>query len=261
MPDFFDRLVARGIRPDGGGSGSAAAPTSGPERLAGMVVARPRIPGLFERPAPPAPERELEAEAEVVAHAPGAVRPPAAPLAAAPQHLTHAQLVQAPVAYRGAEPDRAERPPHPAPAAAQLPFALLPAAPQLAPPAAVAPAVRPAAQSPASAIRPRPDREIGAADEPAPLLPGTPVRTAQPQIPVATARRLPATAAAAVAATGRPPHALPPPARPTVRISIGRIEVRPSDPPRGHGPAKPAAVRPAPVLSLDRFLAGGAGQQ
>src|SRR5262249_59423159 len=62
MPDFFDRLVARGS-PDGPAPGSDAGAAGAPsylENRAGIIRARPRLPGPFERPARPSPHDVLE---------------------------------------------------------------------------------------------------------------------------------------------------------------------------------------------------------
>ena len=129
MPDFLDRLIARSGPPDGGGPGNGAA-AAGPERLAGMAMARPRVPGLFERRAPPAPESDLDAEAAPQPAEPGSTDIPRATAPAVPrQPRTHAWLLHAPAAYRGREDDR--EPPPPTAVAA-----LLPVAPQLVPPPA-----------------------------------------------------------------------------------------------------------------------------
>lgn len=258
MPDFFDRLVARGARPGGGGSGGAAAPTSGPARLAGMTVVRPRVPGLFERPAPPAPDRELEVTAEPPLSGLGLAGPPsgAAP-GSPPQPRTHTWLVAAPVAHRGAEQAREPSPPpQPAPVTA-----LLPAAPQFAPSAAAAPAAPARRQDTPHPVSASPGREPagGPGAQTAPQALAPPVPAAPPQAPAPPAWRPPAPAPAGAAPATRPPHAGTP-TEPTVRISIGRIEVRAPEPP-GHRGADRRPGRPAPVLSLDRFLAGEAGQR
>jgi hypothetical protein len=48
------------------------------------------------------------------------------------------------------------------------------------------------------------------------------------------------------------PRAAPPPA---IQVTIGRIEVRAVTPPPAEAPALPAGETPAPILSLDAYLA------
>jgi hypothetical protein len=256
MPDFFDRLVARSAGPNGGSGGTAAA-ASEPERPAGMAVARPRVPGLFERPAPRAPEQEWEAEA---APPLGPVFMPPLPAAApatSPQRRTRAELVRPPVAYRGAE---RESEPDPVPT---TPAALLsPAVPDRPAPPAGKPAVPAAWPDTAIGILVGPGPELGGGpDAPAPALPtGAPAPGRRPRVPAVPARRQPAASQPGRETTGRQSQAAPP-AEPAVQIRIGRIEVRASDPPGHQAPARRTAARPGPVLSLDRFLAGEGGRR
>jgi hypothetical protein len=260
MPDFLDRLIARSSHPDGGGSGSGAA-AAGPERLAGMAVARPQVPGLFERRAPPVPEDDLEAAAAAQPAPLGSTDLPRA-TAPAVAHLsrTHARLVQAPAAYLGMERDREPHQSLPTAVAA-----LLPAAPQLGPAPAAAPAAQPLGRGGIPAVRMHPGKDPGGvAGEPvAPRLAARPAPQARPRIASAALAppRVPVTAQPGGAAASRSSQVPPPPAGPIVRISIGRIEVRPAGPAGSHGPARPAAARPAPALTLDRFLAGEAGER
>jgi hypothetical protein len=258
MPDFLDRLIARSGRPDGGGPGNAAT-SAGPDRPAGMAMARPRVPGLFERRAPHAAETGLVAEAVPQPAQSGFTDLPRATApAVAHQPRIHARLVQAPVAHLGGEHDREPGQPPPAAVAA-----LLPVAPQLVPVTAAVPAVQPLGQGGTPAVRMQPGKDLGGGPG-APAAPGTagtPAPQARPRIVAAALAPVPVPAQPGGAAVGQPSRIPPPPAGPIVRISIGRIEVRPSGPPGGHGPAKRAAARPAPALSLDRFLAGEAGER
>jgi len=256
MPDFFDRLVARSASPDGG-SGGAEAAAAEPERRAEMVVARPRIPGPFERPAPPAPEQEWEAEAPPP-FGPEFMPPPSAAAPATPsRRRIHTELVRPPVAYRGAERDS-----EPAPAATIRAAPRSPAVPDRPAPPAGRPATPAAWPDTATGILVPPGRELGGGpDAPAPVAPtGAPAPGLRPRVPAVPARRQSAAPQADRETTGRPPQAAPP-AGPAVRIRIGRIEVRSSDPPGHHGLAGRATARPGPVLSLDRFLAGEGGRQ
>ena len=258
MPDFLDRLIARSGRPDGGGPGHAAA-SAGPDQPAGMAMARPRVPGLFERCVPHAAETGLVAEAVPQTAQPGFTDLPRATAPAVAQPRTHARLVQVPAAHPGGEHDREPGQPPPAAVAA-----LLPVAPQLVPVTAAASAVQPPGQGGTPAVRMQPGKDLGGGPG-APAAPGT-AGTSAPQarpriVAAALAPRVPVPAQPGGAAVSRPSRIPPPPAGPIVRISIGRIEVRPAGPPGGHGPAKRAAARPAPALSLDRFLAGGAGER
>jgi hypothetical protein len=252
MADFFDRLVARGARLDLAGPASAAAEAG---RQAGMVMARPRLPGPFERPAPQVAEQLLEADAGPAPPGAWSPPPPAAAPAPAPQRRTHAELVRLPVAHRGAERDREPLPPPSGP-----PAPLVPAGPQLPRPPAAEPAAAPAPRDgarPAGARR-GPGLRAGPG-LPLPVLPAVAAEPGQgPRMAPAQARRSRG-AAHADAAAGHQPRATPP-GGPTVRISIGRIEVRASGPAEQGGTQKrAAAARPAPVLSLDRFLAGDGG--
>ena len=255
MPDFFDRLIARSAGPDGM-TGGAAATASDPERRAALVVARPRVPGPFERPAPHILEQEWEAEAPPPPLGPDFVPPlsVAAP-ASLPQGRTRAELVRAPVAYRGAERDRELLLPAAAPVAPPLP-----AAPYLAVPPAGVPAISPAGPDTAIGILIPPDHQLGGGpDAPIPAPPGgTPAPGPGPQIPAVPARRRPTAAHVDGETIG---WQVPPPPEPAVRIRIGRIEVRASDPAGRHGSARRAPARAAPVLSLDRFLAGEGGRR
>ena len=254
MPDFFDRLAARSAGP-GGGSGGTAAAAAEPERRAGMAVARPRVLGPFERPAPPAPEQEWEAEAPP-ALGPEFMPPPsAAAPAIPPRRPTPAELVRPPVAFRGAERD-SELGPVPTTRVAPL----SPAVPDRPTPPAWKPGVPAAWPDTSIGILVRPGRELGGGpDAPAPVVPaGAPAPRLRPRIPAAPARAQPTASQAGRETTGRQPQAVPP-AGPAVQIRIGRIEVRASGPPGHHPPARRATARPAPVLSLGRFLAGEGG--
>lgn len=256
MPDFLDRLIARSGPPVGGGPGNGAA-AAGPERLAGMAMARPRVPGLFERRAPPAPESDLDAEAAPQPAEPGSTGIPRATAPAVPrQPRTHAWLLHAPAAYRGREHDR--EPPPPTAVAA-----LLPVAPQLVPPPAAAPAAQPLGRDGTPAIRMHPGKDPeGGQGAPLILRPaGTPAPQARPRITAAApAPRIPVTAQPGGAAASQSSH-VPPPSGPIVRISIGRIEVRPAGPAGRPRPGTARGGAAGPALSLDRFLAGEGGER
>ncbi len=111
---------------------------------------------------------------------------------------------------------------------------------------AIAPPVAPLAELPSAAVAPAPEIEATAPIRPViqPILrlsePAQPAAPTAPEIspvpPPQPATELPAADA---------------PPEPTIRVSIGRIDVRVADPP----PAKPSpAQRQAPQLSLDEYL-------
>jgi len=253
MPDFFDRLVARGS-PDGTAPGSDAGAAGAPsylENRAGIVRARPRLPGPFERPARPWPDDMLEiteTPAPPGARAPeGTPIHPAAP-AAAPWPGFQAQVRLPPVTYRAGarvpEPDGI-----PAPSA--RPAIPLPAAPA---PALSRPATPSPVPEPAAGLTPsRPGGGSGYG-------PPAPAAAAAPQAPlpliVAAARPAPAPPGDGQRPGPGQDRAAPPPGRtgPAVQVRIGRIDVQ-AAPDRGRRAAGRAPARPAPVVSLDRFLA------
>lgn len=255
MPDFFDRLVARDAHVSGAGS-SAAARAADLERRAGVIRVTPRAPMRFEWPTVAGPE-EVEETDSTPGWPPHAVEPTrplvsAPPPAATAERLGHAQTGQAPGAHRGGDRD------------------LWPPPPLLVPPALPAPATGPAAtDAPEAFARPQPhpvapvadtarDRDAG----PAAPAPGPAAVPAPHPLPYRLAAPAAATAPAreAAAPAGRAQrHAAARPPERVVQVRIGRIDVRPAEQAERRQPVDRAPGRPAPQLSLDRFLTGEGG--
>ncbi|RGD58066.1 hypothetical protein DR950_09925 [Kitasatospora xanthocidica] len=223
MPDYFDRLVAKG------GPGGDT------------VRVRPRLPGPFERietlGAAPPPVGEAAASGRE------AGQPGPAPLprpSAAPRPLPSEGPLR---------PALREAPPTP-PAALPLPRTPLLVTPPLAP-ARVAPAAPAGPGTEGTAARP-----VAVPAVTAPVRPSGPEQAATPppatgRLGVAPAARRPAAAgarAAAQAARGRQR-----PAERVVRVQIGRVEVRAAERAPA-GPRRAAAARPSPALDLGAYL-------
>ncbi|KWX02092.1 hypothetical protein LI90_3131 [Carbonactinospora thermoautotrophica] len=222
MPDFFDRLVARG----------------GLREPAGVARVRPRLPSLFERPQPPAEPTPYQKTPRPRPTA-SAANPPGArsgPLGERRAEPALVQLVRQPVVYRNEQRVVAAPGPTPVPPGPVRPPAVL----------------RPTAPRPTGP--PRPAQRItppAAAPEP----------RARPKTAPAAARPAAARAGGRTRRPARPPAREPAPARRrqqpprperVVHVSIGRLEVRAAAP----GPApRPRPGRPAPVVPLDEFLA------
>jgi hypothetical protein len=254
MPDFFDRLVARDAHRGGAGS-SAAARAADLTRRAGVIRVTPRVPTPFEWPTAAGLEEVVETGAAPgwPAHAVEPTRPLASapPSAAAAERLGYAQTGQAPVARRGG--DRDLRPP---PQLLLVPPTL--PAPALGPAAADAPEAFPAPQPhrPAPVAHAARDRDAG----PTAAAPGPAAAPASHPLPYRPAAPAAAAARDSTAPAGRVRRlaAARPPER-VVQVRIGRIEVRPTEQAQRRRAADRAPGRPAPQLSLDRFLAGGGG--
>ncbi|MBW6435161.1 hypothetical protein KZ829_15580 [Actinoplanes hulinensis] len=221
-PDFFDRLLARHT-----GLGDA-------------VTARPRLPGPFERAEPRWEEVEAPPEPLRSASEPGARPAPAAPARIERRtEIRHTERFTPRVA--DPEPDT------PIPSTEPT----LPAEPAARPPRDRVIVSRVTSEPPvrSAAVPPR---------SPAPT-------TARAEHPAAGPAPLPRAAAReAPAAPTRPESARPPvshrrarPAEPTVRVTIGRLEVRATAPERT--PARtPRHGRPTPVVNLSDYLSGEA---
>lgn len=272
MPDYFDRLIARGTQQPGGRTpahgqpgrraASASEPGDPTTGRAAVTFALPRLPGPFERPAAEQPDRFLEAVDEVWET--GATRPPAprarpdlgglAGTQAAitpPPLLRDATTLRAP---RQAMSGPGERPPG------------RPAPPQQAPLLAGATPVQPgadaAAPQQASARPDLPDPgEVWGGWQPfhaGGLLGAGPREVAGPPgrilaVPVGAVRAARPAADEASAAQAQPP------APPPVTVRIGRIEVRDTSQDRRERQPNKRAVRAAPKQTLAEYLAAAGG--
>jgi hypothetical protein len=258
MPDFFDRLVARGAQRPGGGM----SPSGHQASQAAVTLALPRLPGPYERPAAEPPDAFAEAvdQARAADTAPPSTaraRPALGRLAG-----TRTAITPPPLAGGGTT--------SPAPGSATTrPGDQPPARPAPAQQALVLPGVAPAYlvasadgaavdQASARARGPAAGRDQesgtpagGASHQDHPTGPPPPPRTlAVPASAVRAARPAADDARTAMAQ---------PPAPPPVVVRIGRIEVRNTSPDRRERQAKRRAGRAAPRLTLAQYLAAASG--
>jgi hypothetical protein len=232
MPDFFDRLIARGTqRPGGGLSGQAG--------QAEVAFALPRLPGPFERLAtqPPDPFIETIEETREAGSPPTATaRARLAPgvlsgtRSSLPPLLPESIISRAP-AVPGEPP-----PVRPTPARQSPPMATPVLIGPDGPDAGTAPADQPTDRAS------RPEHAFPPPALPRTLaVPATAVHTAEPD----DARGVQARS----------------PEPPVVTVRIGRIEVRDTSQDRRERPKNPAKRRPAPKQTLAAYLAAAnAGQ-
>ena len=250
MPDFFDRLLARDARQDGGPA--AAARTADLEQRAGVTRTFPRVPIMFEWPEVAITEQVTETGAT-----------PAPPAGTAPASAPGVASWPVPPAGQPGSP----APVPPAPADRGTQTGLRPWQPLLVPPAL------PSAPAEAAGGQAFVPREGGPEMPPAPARrdrgagtgapgrgePGAPPRSRpSPARGLAETASVPPARGVALPTARASRHAAPPPER-VVQVRIGRIEVRPAE---SAGPRRPAGRspgRPEPRLSLERFLAGEDG--
>lgn len=265
MPDFFDRLIARGTqRPapgqhapgQPGGRAGRAGRVGGPSDEGPVAFALPRLPGPFERPSAEPPGGFIEAVDEVWEAHPGTARTrlPLGTLAgtgtgtATPAAITPPPLLRdaaTPLAQGRAAAVSAEQPPK-TPAqrqqAQQLPRAT---------PVPIAADAGAAALDHASS-QPAADRQRDAR-----ATTGPPERTiAQPSPPRMLAVPVSAVRAARPAADEARTGQAPPPAPPPLVVRIGRIEVRNTSPDRRERQPKRRTSRTGPKRTLAEYLAG-----
>jgi hypothetical protein len=270
MPDFFDRLIARGAQQPGGRmppsgrpaheTGRAGEPGSG----AAVTFALPRLPGPFERPAAEPPDAFLEAvddvrDVDAPPHETVRARPGTGGLAGTQAATTPSPLLRG--STTSWVPGSAGTGP-----SQQLPARTAPAGQARLLPSATAVYLVPEAdaaavvQTPARVSRSAADRDqerdtpAGAASRPEhPIPPPSPTRTLA--VPAGAVHA--AWPAADNARTVQAQPTAPPP----VTVRIGRIEVRNASPDRRERPTKQRARRAAPKLTLAAYLAAAnAGQ-
>lgn len=233
MPDFFDRLIARGTGRPSGEAPSAGLPAhhgyraAGPGSAAAFTLALPRLPGPFERPAVGPPGTSLETadevrEVDAVPSGTARARRPLGSLAG-----THVGIVRPPFP-RGSTSS-------PRPGSTRAPGGQPPQATPVRAAGAAAPDQPPGRGS-------RPGYPTPALPAPRPLaVPASAVRAAWP------------------AADDAPGATALQPATPPVVVRIGRIEVRNARPERRERPAQRRARRAAPKLTLADYLAAANG--
>lgn len=264
MPDFFDRLIARGTQPSGGGMPSSGHPAhqagraSDPNDGAAVTFAVPRLPGPFERLAAEPRDAFLEAVdevREVGARSPGTARarPADGSLAGTQAGITPPSLLRDRTTSRA--PGAATTIPGEQPAVRLAPVQQAPLSPTATPVylGAEAGAAAPEHAS-ARASRPAANRDQER-DTPA----GTASRPGHPIPPQSQPRTLAVPATAVRAARPADDDArtaqAQPPAPPPVIVRIGRIEVRNTSPDRRERQAKRRARRAAPKRTLAEYLA------
>ena len=269
MPDFFDRLIARGTQQPGGGAPSSGQPahragrSSDPGSGAPVTFALPRLPGPFERLAtePPDPFSEAVDEAREV----DAARPDTARARSALGSLAGTQAgITPPPPLRDAAtsraPGSATTVPGGQPPARTAPPQQAPLLPRATPVYLVADAAA-AALDQASARASRPAR--GFPGGTTPRDPPASRGTIRPPYPLTRPRTLAVPASAVRAARPAADEArtaqAQPPAPPPVVVRIGRIEVRNWGPDRRERQAKRRAGRAAPRLTLAEYLAAAGG--
>lgn len=232
MPDFFDRLIARGTQQPGRSKPSASRPAhqggraDGHSSVAALTLALPRLPGPFERLAAEPPGASLEAvdevwEVDAVPSDTARARLTLGSLAG-----THVGITPPPLLRSGAtqrEPGfttvSGEQPPPPR---ATPVYILADAA--------------------------APDQPSDRASRPGhPMPPLSAQRTLA--VPASAVR------AARPAADDGPGAPEQPPVAPPVVVRIGRIEVRNTSPDRRERQAKRRTRRAAPKLTLADYLA------
>jgi hypothetical protein len=267
MPDFFDRLIARGAQPPGGGmpsSGRAAHQAGGTSDPSAVTLALPRLPGPFERLAtePPDPftgaiDESREADA---APAPTARAWPALGRLAG----TQAAITPPPFLRAGTTPQAPgfgpPRPGEQSPAR-PVPADEAPLRPRVTPAGLVAEA-RTAALDLRSARAGRPtadpDQERGTPAGRASRQERSIVSPSPPRMLAVPASAVHATRPAATGDDARAGRAQPP-APPPVVVRIGRIEVRNATPERRERPARRRPGRAGPKLTLAEYLAAASG--
>jgi hypothetical protein len=277
MPDFFDRLIARGTQQPGGGMlspGQSARPASGqpvhqagrasdPSSGAAVTFALPRLPGPFEWLAADRPDVFLEAvdevrEADAARPETARVRPPLGSLAGTQAGITPPSLLRDSTSSWA--PGSATTVPGEQPPARPAPAGQAPLLPRATPVYLVAEAGAAApdqasarASQPAATRGQERDTPAGTASRPEHPIPPSPARTLA--VPASAVR-----AARPAADEARTAHAQPP-GPPPVTVRIGRIEVRNTSPDRREPKAKQRARRAAPKLTLAAYLAAAnAGQ-
>jgi hypothetical protein len=268
MPDFFDRLIARGAPRGYGGLGRPPVRRGGlggivpPEgSSAAVTFARPRLPGPFELLAPERQDAFLEAVDEVREAGAAHPEPARARPALGSLDRTQAAITPPPLLHD----DTTARAPGRAPAVPGEQPSVRPA-PQQAPILPSATPVHPAADAGAAA----PDQASARVGRPAgevwrggePLHAGGP-RGVGPREVAGPSRTLavpasavrPARPAAGEARTAQ----AQPPAPPPVTVRIGRIEVRNGGQDRRERQAKKRPGRVAPKQTLAEYLAAAGG--
>jgi hypothetical protein len=264
MPDFFDRLIARGTQPGGsmpssGQPAHEAGPASEPSSGATVTFARPRLPGPFEWPATEPADAFLEAVDEVRelgARPPGTAqaRPslagPAGTRAAItpPPPLRDSTISRAPGSARTGPGQELLTRTAPAQQDPLLPSAtpvyLIPEA------GAALDQVSARVGRPAADGDHEPDVAASAGRRPEHPIPPPTRPLAVPAIVVRAARPAADNARAAQAQ---------PPAPPPVVVRIGRIEVRNPSLDRRERQPKRRAARAAPRQTLAAYLASASG--
>jgi hypothetical protein len=264
MPDFFDRLIARGMQQPGGRMPSSGQPAheagraSEPSSGATVTFALPRLPGPFERPATEPTGafleavdevRELDAQPPETARArPSRGGPAGTRAVITPPPLLRGSTVS--LAPGSARTGRGQQLPASMAPAGQAP--LLPSAtPVYLVPEAGAAAldqVSAGVGRPAADGRHEPDAAASAASRPErPIPQPSPTRTLAVPANVVRAARPAADDARAARAQ--------PPAPPPVVVRIGRIEVRNPSLDRRERQPKRRAARAAPRQTLAAYLA------
>lgn len=262
MPDFFDRLIARGTQQPGGGTpapGQPARPAgraSDPSSGAAVAFARPRLPGPFEWSGAEPPDAFLQAVdevGEVGAGSPGTARarPALRSLAGTQAGITPPPLLRDSTTSRA--PGSATTIPGEQPAVRPAPAQQAPLSPRATPVylgAAAAARDHPSAR----AGRPAADRDqerdtpAGTASRPEHHIP-PPSQPRTLAVPASAVRAARPAADDARTAQAQPP--VPPP----VIVRIGRIEVRNTSQDRRERQAKRRARRAAPKRTLAEYLA------
>jgi hypothetical protein len=240
MPDFFDRLIARGTQQPGGRMPASGRPAHEADRASEpgsgdtVAFALPRLPGPFERPGAGPPGASLEAFdeiSEVVAAPSATARARRALDSLAGPHAG----VMTPPLLRGGTNSRE-------PGSTSVPGEQL-ALPRATP-------LYFAADARAAAL----DQPFGRTSRPGHSVP-----------PLSAPRTLavPASAVSAARPVGddAPGATAQPPAAPPVVVRIGRIEVRNASPERRERPAQRRTRRAAPKLTLAEYLAEASGRQ
>jgi hypothetical protein len=252
MPDFLDRLIARGTQQPGGGM-----PAPGPGSGTPVAFALPRLPGPFERLAAEPPDPFLETVDEVRdVYAARPATPQAWPafgnLAGTQSAITPPPLLR-----------DATTPPAPRPAASgpgEQPSAR-PAPPQQSPllpgaaPVHLVSDARAAApdQAPAGALLDPGGRPPGDPPHGGAVRPSIPPRPPGLAVPASAVRAALPSAGEARTAQAQPP------APPPVTVRIGRIEVRNTSHDRRERQADKRAGRAGPKQTLAAYLAAASG--
>jgi hypothetical protein len=268
MPDFFDRLIARGTQQPGGRVPSSGQPSheagraSEPSAGATVAFALPRLPGPFERPAAEPADafleavdevRELDARPPETAQARASLGGPAGTQAAItpPPLLRGSTISRAPGSARAGPGQVLPTGAAPAQQAPLLPSAT-PAYLVSETGAAALDQVSARLGRPAADGDDKPDVAPSAASRPErPIPQPSPMRTLA--VPASVVRAARAAADDARAARAQPP------APPPVVVRIGRIEVRNPSLDRRERQPKRRAARAAPRQTLAAYLAAASG--